>query len=67
MKVEISISSGMMLFSWGSGVLIMNIYTSRVTTKIEVTPQEETQALIYYYTWLCAWYDNVIGEEVAAA
>jgi len=66
MKVAVSVSSGMMIFSFKLGLIIMNIYTGRVTSKIGVSAQEETQALIYYYGWLCDWYDNVIGEEVAA-
>jgi len=66
MKVAVSVSSGMMIFSFKLGLIIMNIYTGRVTSKIGVSAQEETQALIYYYVWLCDWYDNVIGEEVAA-
>jgi len=65
MKVEISISSGMMIFSFKLGLIIMNVYTGRVTSKIGVTPQEETQALIYYYGWLCDWYDSIIGEVAA--
>jgi len=66
MDVKTSISSGVMVFNFELGLIILNVYTGRVTEKIGVSPKEETEALLYYYSWLCDWYDAIIGEEEAA-
>lgn len=66
MNVSFSVSSGLMVFGFRLGVIIMNAYTGRVVETLGVSTQEETQALLYYYQWLCDWHDKVIGEELAA-